>query len=61
MLHDYFSSGAVMYVSLWLNTAAAAVQIFFIKRIFCFLHDIILKEDGNNIKCKQTPISFQTQ
>ena len=22
---------------------------------FCFPHDIILKEDGNNIKCKQTP------
>ena len=35
--------------------------MFFIKRIFCFLHDIILKEDGNNIRCKQAPLSFQTQ
>ena len=29
--------------------------------IFGFLHDIILKEDGNNIKWKQTPLSFQAQ
>ena len=49
-----------MYVSLWLNTVAA-IQMLFIERIFCFLHSIILNEDGNNIKCKQTPLSFQTQ
>ena len=33
---------------------------FFYWAYFCFLHDIILKEDGNNIKCKQISLSFQT-
>ena len=43
-----------MYVSLWLNTVAAA-QMFSIQRFFFFffLHDNIFKEDGNNNKCKQ--------
>ena len=59
LLHDYFWSGAAMYVSLWLNTGAA-IQMFFIERIFVFFHDTILKEDGDNIKCKQIQVSFQT-
>ena len=49
LLHHYFWFGAAIHVLLWLNTVAA-VQMLFIKRIFCFLHDIILKEDRNNIK-----------
>ena len=28
---------------------------------FYFLHEIILKVDGNDIKWKQIPLSFQTQ
>ena len=36
-----------MYVLLWLNSAA--VQMFFIERYFCFLRDIVLEEDWNNI------------
>ena len=48
-----------MYVSLWLNTVAA-IQMFFIERIFVFFHDTILKEDGDNIKCKQIQVSLQT-
>ena len=40
-----------MYVSLWLNTVAAA-QMFSIQRFFFFLHNVF-KEDGNNNKCKQ--------
>ena len=46
-----------MYVSFWLNTVTG-IQMVFIDR---FLYDTILKEDGNNIKCNQTPLSFQTQ
>ena len=48
-----------MYVLLWLNTMAA-VQMF-LWRVFLFSYDIILKDDGNNINCKQSPLSFQTQ
>ena len=36
-----------MYVLLWLN-AVTVVQMSLL-RVFCFLLDIILKEDGNNI------------
>ena len=49
-----------MYVSLWLDTVASCSNVFYWP-YFCFLHDIILKEDGNDIKCKQTPLAFQTQ
>ena len=38
-----------MYVSLWLNTVAGGLYVFHMFIHFCFLHDIILKEDGNNI------------
>ena len=60
MLHCYFWSGAAMYVSLWLNTVASCSDVFY-WAYFCFIHDVILKEDGNNIKGKQTPLSFKTQ
>ena len=42
LLHGYLLSGAAMYVTLWLNTAAA-VQMFFIERIFVFFMTLFLK------------------
>ena len=49
-----------MFVSLWLNTVTSCSNVFY-RAYFCFLYDIILKEDGNNIKRKETPLSFRTQ
>ena len=45
MLHNYFWSGAAMYVSLWRNTVAA-IQVFFIERIFVFIMTLIWKKMG---------------
>ena len=45
LLHGYLLSGAAMYVTLWLNTAAA-VQMFFIERIFVFFMTLFLKKMG---------------
>ena len=42
-LHTYFWSGTSMYVSPWLN-AVAAVQMFFIVRIFVFFMALFLKK-----------------
>ena len=57
MLDDYLWFGAALYVSFWLNTVTG-IQMVFIDR---FLYDTIRKEDVNNIKYKQTPLSFQTR
>ena len=46
-----------MHVLLWLNTMAA-LEMFFIERIFAFLMTI-LEEDGN-IKCNQISLSLRT-
>ena len=45
LLHDYLTSGAAKYVSLGLNTVAA-VQMFFIERIFVFFVTLFLKKMG---------------
>ena len=50
-----------MYMLLWLNTAVVAVQMFFIGRFFVFLMTLFLKKIRITNKCKQTPLSFQTQ
>ena len=45
-----------MYVLLWLNSAA--VQMFFIERYFCFLRDIVLEEDWNNINHSSASVAL---
>ena len=54
LLFDYFWSGVAI-------SEVGSRSNVFCWAYFCFLHDIILKEDMNNIKCTQTPLSFQTQ
>ena len=60
MLHSYFWSGApIMCCFGWIQWQPFS-HVFYWAHC-CFLHDIILKEDANNVNCKETQLSFQTQ
>ena len=45
LLHDYFWSGAALYVLLWLNTVAG-IQMLFIECNFIFFMTLFLKKIG---------------